>query len=224
MQISSYPDRKDGDSTGPGLAQPEIPVTAQALVAAARLLLVPRARLKMISLTQPLEVPELIPFGATDCESALATLKRICGPAAVCLRQAIVRDPEHAEAHSLLADVYEDLGHLEAAIQCRRRVLELEPGNETEQKALARSLLLDNQPEEAERCLTTPLPQTSRRPYRTLACRDLEQWASEQGAPIREVNPPSALRYQFQAYFDASMTPISLDVRPEGSALSKFSI
>ncbi len=221
MQISSYPDRKDRDSTGPGPDQPEIPVTAEALVAAARLLLVPRPRLKMISLGQPLEVPDMVPLGAADGGSALATLKRICGPAAVCLRQAIALDPTHAGAHSLLADVYEELGCLEAAIQCRRRALELEPGNENEQRSLARSLLLDEQPENAERCMTALLPKASKGGYRTLACLDFEEWASEQDAPVRGLIPPSSICYQFQAYFDGNMTPVSLDIRPQGLSVAE---
>lgn len=214
-------DQKERDLAESSLDLPAVPVTAEAMVAAARLLLVPQPRLKMIAQGRLLEVSDLIPFGAADGAGALDTLRQICGPAAVCLRQAIDLDPEHAKAHSLLADVYEELGYLEAAIRCRRRALELEPENEIERKALARSLLLNHQPEEAEGCMTALMPKASKGRYRTLACLDFADWASEQDAPVRELVKPQVFRYQFQAFVDGKMIPVSSDIRPEGLSVAE---
>ena len=85
-QVSPFQDRENAEAIEPG---PDLAVSADALVAAARLLLVPRPRLKIILLLQPFEVPEVTPFDAADGDSARATLKRICGAAAVCLRKAV---------------------------------------------------------------------------------------------------------------------------------------
>ena len=205
----------------PKTDEPDIPVTAESLVAAARLLLVPRARLKRIALGRDLEVPELAYLGAVDGENALAVLRRICGPVAACLRRAIDLDPDCAEAHSLLAEVYEEFGEAAAAAVHRRRALSLRPDDEAERTALARSLLNANRPEEAEGLFGGSSAIRSGPPCRVLRKATFADWAAEQGAKLVELSRPATLRQDFNVVADGRLISTATEIRQRGISVAE---
>ena len=145
----SPPDVDSASEAASEIESPDIAMTADALVAAARLLLVPRTRLKNIALSQEVLVAALTDLVAPGREDSLSVLRRVCGPAVLCLREALRLDPSHAEAHSLLATAYGDLGHGKAAIAHRRQALALEPANQEERDALVLALLEERRREGA---------------------------------------------------------------------------
>lgn len=195
-------DVNSGTEARAGIEPSSIPVTADALVAAANLLLVPRSRLRNVALNQGVEVAEVAALATPGRQPALTVLRRICGPVAVCLREALRLDPAHAEAHSLLATVYEHLGRKAAAIEHRRQAMALKPADREERNALARVLLDNGQPEEAMQAMSdSPVLPTEAR-FRTLHALSFEDWAARQGAPLIALNDRSPLRYSFNVILD----------------------
>lgn len=200
---------------------PNIPVTAESLVVAARLLLVPRLRLKRVALGRGVEVPELVPLGAEDSEDALAVLRRICGPAAVCLRRAIDLDPDCAEAHSLLAEIYEEFAEAAAAVAHRRRALALRPDDEGERTALARSLLNANCTEEAQSILRQSAVVQSAAQFRVLHSVSFENWVAQQGASLVELSRPTSLHYNFNVVVDGQLIPTTTEIHQRGISVAE---